>query len=441
VGAEIRYAESDDVSLAYAVEGESGLPLISIPGIVSNLALDESIPMLARFYERLARFSRLVRWDRRGTGLSDQSAEPLALVDQARDLEAIRSAVGFERFVLIANSHGTTLAVRYAAANPERVSHLVLIAAVVCDARDPSDPASPPLAPWDRLIQATHDFPTYVDRFLGAAAPRAEPAVRARGANLIKASVSPRGMRQLLGQIRELDLRGLLSEIRVPTLVIHANRDGLFPVAHGRFLGAQIPGVRYVELDTDFHTFFMDAASTAVVLTAIEEFVTGGVQHTADRVMTTVLFTDIVESTAAQQRIGDEAWRTLRKSFEANSRRLVEQFGGRVVQFTGDGVMAAFPAASQALRAARALVEDARGLGVAIRAGVHSGEAYTVEDQLFGTCVTVAARVAAKAGAGELLTTETVQDLVAGSGFAFRDAGVAELKGLGSRRLLAVLGH
>ena len=125
--------------------------------------------------------------------------------------------------------------------------------------------------------------------------------------------------------------------------------------------------------------------------------------HTADRVMTTVLFTDIVDSTAAQQRIGDEAWRTLRKSFEANSRRLVEQFGGRVVQFTGDGVMAAFPAASQALRAARALADDARGLGVEIRAGVHAGEAYTVEDQLFGTCVTVAARVAAAAGPGELL--------------------------------------
>jgi class 3 adenylate cyclase len=150
------------------------------------------------------------------------------------------------------------------------------------------------------------------------------------------------------------------------------------------------------------------------------------------------LFTDIVDSTAAQQRVGDEAWRTLRKTFEASSRRLAEQFGGRVVQFTGDGAMAAFAAASQALRAARALAEDARGLGIEIRAGVHAGEAYTVEDQLFGTCVTVAARVAARAGAGELLTTETVQDLVAGSGFSFRDAGTAELKGLGPRRLLAV---
>jgi pimeloyl-ACP methyl ester carboxylesterase len=434
---EIRYAESGDVSLAYALEGSSGLPLIFIPGIVSNLAMEANAPILARFYERIARFSRLVRWDRRGTGLSDQSAEPLPLADQTRDLEAIRRAVGFERFALIGYSHGTALAARYAAVHPERVSHLALIAGAVCDARDPADPESP-MAPWDRLIAATHDFPAFIDAFLKSAAPSAEPGVLAPAANMIKASVSPRGMRQLLGQIRELDLRDLLAEIRVPTLVVHVNRDRLFSVDHGRFLGTWIPGARYVELDSDYHTFFLDAATTAQVLTALEEFLTGGVVHTADRVMTTVLFTDVVDSTAAQQRAGDEAWRTLRKSLEANSRRIVEQFGGRVVQYTGDGVMAAFPAASQALRAARALADDARGLGVAIRAGVHSGEAYTVEDQLFGTCVTVAARIAARAGAGELLTTETVQDLVAGSGFSFRDAGSPDLKGLGPRHLLAV---
>src|SRR5262249_10028894 len=149
------------------------------------------------------------------------------------------------------------------------------------------------------------------------------------------------------------------------------------------------------------------------IVTAIEEFLTGAVSHTADRVMATVLFTDIVGSTAAQRSRGDEAWRDLRKTFEANSQRIVDQFGGRVVQFTGDGAMAAFPAASQALRAARLLAADARALGVEIRAGVHAGEAYAVEAQLFGTCVTVAARVSAQARAGEIFTTETVQDLVA----------------------------
>jgi pimeloyl-ACP methyl ester carboxylesterase len=435
---EIRYAQSDEVSLAYAVEGEAGLPLIFIPGIVSNLAMDESVPLMARFYERVARFSRFVRWDRRGTGLSDQSADPLPLAEQARDLEVIRRAAGFERFAVVGFSHGAVLALRYAVDHPERVSHLVLMAAPVCDARDPGDPASPPLSPWQRLIEATHDFARYTKGFMAVAAPSAEPGARARMENMMKASVSPGGMRRLLGQIRELDLRDALGAIRVPTLVVHANRDRIFPAEHGRYFAAHIPGVRYLELDTDAHIFPLDASASAITLAALEEFLTGSVVHSADRVMTTVLFTDIVDSTIAQQRMGDEAWRTLRKSFEANSRRLAEQFGGRVVQFTGDGVMAAFPAASQALRAARALADDARGLGVAIRAGVHAGEAYTVEDQLFGTCVTVAARVAAHASAGELLTTETVSDLVAGSGFSFRDAGSPELKGLGPRRLLAV---
>ena len=435
---EIRYAQSGDVSLAYSVLGEVGLPVILIPGIVSNLAMDSSNPLLARFYERIGQFSRAVRWDRRGTGLSDQSAEPLPLAEQARDLEVIRAAVGFERFALIAHSHGTALAASYAAAHPERVTHLVLIGGVVCDARDPGDPGSPPLAPWDRLFEATQDFAAYVTRFVAAAAPSAEPGLRARIENMIKASVTPRMQRLLIAQVRDLDLRGVLPGIRVPTLVMHQGRDGVFSPAHGRYFGAHIPGARYIELESDAHLFFADAASTAMVLTALEEFLTGSVVHTADRVMTTVLFTDIVDSTVAQRRMGDEAWRALRKSFEANSRRLAEQFGGRVVQFTGDGVMAAFPAASQALRTARALGEDARGLGVAIRAGVHAGEAYTVEDQLFGTCVTVAARVAAQAGAGELLTTETVSDLVSGSGFTFCDAGVRELKGVGPRRLLAV---
>jgi len=435
---EIRYAQSGEVSLAYAVEGESGLPLIFIPGIVSNLAIDPSVPPLARFYERMGRFCRFVRWDRRGTGLSDQSAEPLPLGEQARDLEALRSAVGFERFALIGFSHGTALAVRYAAAHPERVTHLVLMAAPVCDARDPGNHSSAPLAPWGRLIDATQDFSRYTETFMAAAAPSAEPGARAHMVNMMKASVSPGGMRSLLGQVRELDLRSVIPQIRVPTLVVHANRDRIFPPEHGRYFAAHIPGARYLELDTDAHIFLFDASAAAITLAAIEEFLTGSVVHSADRVMTTVLFTDIVDSTVAQQRMGDEAWRALRKSFEANSRRLVTQFGGRVVQLTGDGVMAAFPAASQALRAARALGEDARGLGVAIRAGVHAGEAYTVEDQLFGTCVTVAARVAAQARPDELLTTETVQDLVAGSSFTFRDAGAPELKGLGARRLLAV---
>jgi pimeloyl-ACP methyl ester carboxylesterase len=434
---EILYTRSGEVSLAYAVEG-TGLPLIYITGIVSNLAMEESNPALAVFYERLARFCRLVRWDRRGTGLSDQSADPLPLTDQALDLEVIRAAVGFERFALVGYSHGTTLAARYAVENPDRVSHLALISPFVCDARDPFDPASPRLMPpvprdhWELRSSQMAEF------LASAGAPGLDAPVRHRTENFIKASVNPRGMGQLMEQVREADLREVFPAIRVPTLVVHPSRDRLFPIAHGRYAAERIRGARFVEPDSDFHIFSLDPATRAQVVTALEEFLTGSVSHTADRVMASVLFTDIVDSTAAQQRVGDEAWRDLRKSFEADTQHIVEQFGGRVVQFTGDGVMASFSAASQALRAGRALAADARGLGVQIRAGVHAGEAYTVEGQLFGTCVTVAARVAAHAGPNELFTTETVSDLVAGADFAFRDAGVFELKGLGSRRLLSV---
>ena len=299
--------------------------------------MDASSPILSRFYEGLSRFSRFVRWDRRGTGLSDQSADPLPLAEQARDLEAIRLAAGFERFALIGYSQGTALAARYASLNPERVSHLVLMSAAVCDKRDPDEEAGRPLGSWDRLIAATHDFASYVSGLITTAAPSVDEGARQGAENMIKASVTPRAMRLLLEQIRELDLRPLLSEIRVPTLVIHAKHDRLFDVSHGRYLAEHIPGARYVEVDSDFHTFFLDAATTAEMSTAIEEFLTGNVVHTADRVMTTVLFTDIVDSTDTQQRMGDDAWRTVRKRFEENSKRLVEQFGGRVVQFTGDG--------------------------------------------------------------------------------------------------------
>jgi class 3 adenylate cyclase len=183
----------------------------------------------------------------------------------------------------------------------------------------------------------------------------------------------------------------------------------------------------------------LDPVGSSILLAAIEEFVTGSISHTSERSVASVLFTDMVGSTEHQRALGDEAWRTLRTAFERNSRRIVEQFEGRVVQFTGDGVMAAFATPSHALRAAKSLGADARGLGVPIRAGVHTGEVCEVEDQLFGACVTVAARVAAQADGDQLLATETVQDLVTGSGFKFRDAGLHELKGLGKRRLVEAL--
>jgi class 3 adenylate cyclase len=208
------------------------------------------------------------------------------------------------------------------------------------------------------------------------------------------------------------------------------------PVAHGRYLAEHIPGARYLELATDFHVPGVDPAISDQIATAIEEFLTGSIRHTAERRFATVLFTDIVDSTAQQRERGDRVWRAILEAHEATSRRLVERFGGRVVEVEGDGLMAAFPTAGESLRAARAIVGTAREQGVRIRAGLHAGEVYEAGGRLFGICISVAARVAAQAAADEVLATELVQGLVEGSDIGFTPHGEFELKGVGLRRLV-----
>ena len=434
------YATSGDVALAYGIQSEKGPTLIYTPGAFSHLLLDDTSPQISRFHERLASFARLVRWDRRGTGLSDQGAQINPRADQMDDLDAIRRAAGVERATLVGFSHGGALSVLYAAAHPERVERLVLIDALICGAPDPFEPVLPE---WKTLLDfrdlIESDFDAYTVALSRAAVPSLGEAMINQMATLIKASASPAGQARLMDLVRGIDVRAALERVQAPTLVIQARDDQVTPIAHGRYAAQHIEGARLLELDTDSHVPHVDPKTAPILLAAIEEFVTGAVAHTAQRVMVSVLFTDIVDSSAQQRSVGDEAWRALRTRFEGNTKRIVEQFGGRVVQFTGDGVMAAFSTASQALGAGRALRSDARELGVAIRGGVHTGEAHEVEDQLFGACVTLAARVGQQAGADDLFATETVQDLVAGAEFEFREAGVFELKGIGKRRLVAVV--
>lgn len=433
----VHYARSGGVALAYGIQGEAGPPLIYTSGVFSHLAFDDNAFFLKHFHEGLASFSRLLRWDKRGTGLSDQTAEWLPFHGQCIDLDAVRAAAGIERAALVGYSHGGALAALYAAEHPERVTHLVIVDSVVNPNRNPYEPEDSS-GYWDSLMQLADSEPeAFVTNLMRASAPGMDEAVLAQGVSMLQSSISPAGQRQLLRNLAEIDVSQILSRIRVPTLVVHATGDAVVRVEHGRYLAEHIEGARLLELDSDYHMIMADPAASSVLLAAIEEFVTGSVRHTAARSMASVLFTDIVDSTVRQRALGDDAWRALREAFERNTRRIVEEQSGRVVQFTGDGVMAAFGTPSQALRAGKALAADARGLGVSIRAGVHTGEVYEVEDQLFGSCVTVAARVAAKAEADQLLATETVQDLVAGSGFEFGDAGLRELKGLGKRRLVA----
>jgi pimeloyl-ACP methyl ester carboxylesterase len=429
---------SDGVSIAYQLMSDAGPTLLYVPGAISNLTLEDTTPDLARFYEQLSRFARLVRFDKRGTGLSDPIYGVTTLEQQVEDIEAILDATQSERVTLCGLSHGGSLAAWFALSRPERVERLIIVDAFCSSARDPDDPSTEGYVQEAYLDRIEGDFEAFTGWVADGAVGDSNPSTIEATAAFVRASGSPAIWTSVCRGLLGLDLRPRLQEIQIPALVIHAAGDRLIPVSHGRCLAKGIAGARYLELDTRAHIPWLDPSVAPQVMAAIEDFTTGQVRFTAGRTVANVLFTDIVDSTTRQRAVGDAEWRGLRERFEAGTSRRVEQFGGRVVQFTGDGVMAAFPSPGEALRAARVLVGDARDLGLEVRAGLHAGEAYEVEGQLFGSCVHVAARVMARAAPGQVLTTDVVRGLVEGSGFDFEDCGEAELKGVGRRRLIGL---
>lgn len=444
----IRYVTSEGVSLAYQIVGAGEPTLLHIPGAVSNLALENSTPEMQAWYGDLSRFGRVIRFDKRGTGLSDRSVRPTTMEQQLPDIEAIREATATDRAILWGLSQGAPLAALYTVAYPEHVTRLILVEGVTCDARDPYLPLSDTnlLYDWEQSLEAMErNFAAWVNAFADLVAPGATPESRDLVVAFLQATASPAAYKTIWRGLMGFDIRPLLRRIDVPTLVVHATGDRLYSVQHGRYLAEHIAGARLLELETDAHVPWMDETVRPELLAAVEEFITGSVTEpvrdrsgapTQDRVIVTVLFTDIVNSSAQQRAAGDAAWRTTRTAFETNTQRIVEHHRGRVVQFTGDGVMAVFPSPGDGLRAAQALRVDARALGVDIRAGLNTGEAYEAGDQLHGVCVTIAARVAAQAGAGEILTTEVVGALVEGGDFTFTAHSEVELKGIGPRRLV-----
>ncbi len=438
--AETQYVKSGEVSLAYRVYSEGETTLLSVPGALSNMMLEDLGPNIARYFERISRFCRLARFDKRGTGLSDRSGTALTLRDQIPDVDAVRRAVGSERVALYGLSQGAAVAILYALEHPDRVSHLILVEGVVCDSRDPREPSSPgnELVDWDEFFaDIDDDFGAFSRRFAEMCFPDAAEEVLHGTVEMLRASASPAAFRSLWQGIVGLDLRQRLKEISVPTLVLHATGDRHHPVEHGRYLAEHIPNARYTEIESNSHVpYALDEAIADQMVAAIEEVLTGTVIHSAARRFATLLFTDIVESTARQQRSGDDAWKSLLAAHHGDAARIVEQFGGRVVEVLGDGVLAEFSAPGEGLRAARTLVGAAHGHGIQIRAGIQAGEVYEMGDRLLGLCLNAAARVVAEAGPDEVLTTELVQGLVEGGGFNFEDAGEFDLKGIGRRRLV-----
>jgi len=439
---ETHYVKSGGISIAYRVLGSEGPTVLCVPGAISNMVIEDGSPAIARSTERLSRYCRVVRFDKRGTGLSDRGTDALGIADQVPDVEAVRAAVGSEQIVLHGLSQGAAVSVLYALRYPERVSHLILFEGLVCDARDPyvSDAAAEPLMDWDEFFEnLDDDFESFSRRFAESCFPGAPEDVAAAMPDFLRATASPATFRSLWRGVVDLDLRPRLGELKVPTLVIHAVGDQHHPVSHGRYFAEHIPNARYLEVDSNAHIPTVEEEAAEQVFAAVEEFLTGTVVHSASRRFATVLFTDIVDSTAEQRRRGDRTWKGVLAAHHADSERLVSQFGGRIVEVLGDGVLAEFPAPGEALRGTRAMVEAARAQGLQLRAGLHAGEVYQVGERLLGICVNAAARVADHAGPNEILTTEIVRGLVEGGDFRFEDVGEFDLRGIGSRRLVRLV--
>ena len=429
---ETRYARNGDTHIACQAFGEGEVTFVGLPGIISNVEVIWEDPDSRRFLTRLGSFARCIHYDKRGQGMSDRDTGVPTLDDRLGDLVAVLDAVEVDRVALGGVSEGGSTAAMFAATYPERVSHLLLFGSFARIDRDLGDAY---FARWSETwgTPETLSVPTIAPVKIG-------DLDFLRWMNRIeRQSMTPRDLIASWHWIREMDLRPVLDSIQCPTLVIHRTGDRLVPVSYGRELAQRIPGARMEELEGNTHA--PQWGDQDRVLSLIEEFLTGrhSMQKPTERVLSTVLFTDIVDSTARAAALGDSAWRELLDRHDEISRSAVIGCGGRLVKATGDGVLATFDAPGRGLRCAQTLRSALSDTGVAIRAGVHTGEVELRGEDVSGIGVHIAARVAALAGSGELLASRTVKDLVAGSGYAFESRGVHRLKGVPDEwELLAV---
>ena len=426
-----RYARSGDAQIAYQVAGDGPLDVLMVPRWFSNIELDWELPPSARFLTRLASFARLIQFDRRGAGMSGGIAGATPLEEQIDDVRAVVEAVGSDQPALISIAEGCALAVLYAASHPDLVRALVLITPTPRVVRGPDYEWAQSVAQRARMVQAVveHWGSSSPEQPWGAFAGPDEQRRRllARHRRL---SMTPDAAAAALAVVGELDVRDALSSVQCPTLVLHRADDAFVDARHSRYAAAHIPGARCVEL-----------TARGQNADEIEQFLTGMRRPVlADRVLATVLFTDIVDSTGRAAELGDSRWRALLERHDALVREQVERHRGRFVKSLGDGMRATFDGPSRAINSAIAICEGVRGLGLEVRAGLHSGELELLaNDDIGGLAVHIGARIGSLAGAGEVLVSSTVRDLIVGSDQILADRGEHQLKGIpGSWRVFAV---
>jgi class 3 adenylate cyclase len=428
---ETRYAQSGDLSIAYQSIGDGPIDLLFIPGFVSNVELLWDMPNWVDLFNQLSHIGRVVYFDKRGTGCSDRTLGTGSAEDRMDDARAVADAAGIDQAVVIGVSEGGPLAILFATAFPERVRSLVLWGtfARALQAPDYEIGMDPQFAEaFITTIREQWGTGHALANFLGPI----EPDRLSDLARYERQTASPGAVATILQHNVNMDVRHALSAVRVPTLVVHRTGDPIVPLRLAQYLAEHITDAHLVEFPGDFHVG-SEPGDDDPILDAIGEFVTGAAAPRdvdIDRVLMTVLFTDIVDSTARAAAIGDRAWRVLLEQHDTAAARAVEHHRGAVVKRTGDGLLATFDGPGRGIRAARALQDAVRPLGIEVRAGLHTGEVERRPDDVSGIGVHIGARVSALAGPGEVLVTSTVKDLVIGSDLAFADRGARTLKGV-----------
>jgi class 3 adenylate cyclase len=429
---ETRYAKSGDTYIAYQVMGEGPLDLVWVPGFISHVEMQLELPLTASFFARLASFSRLIRFDKRGTGLSDRLSAIPTLEERMDDVRAVMDAAGSTRAALLGLSEGGPMSIVFAATYPQRTSALILYGSSAREAWAPDNPwgaTDEQIAAILKSREENWGNGKSVDRFSPSLAGNEE--LRKLVGRLERASATPGAANALLLMSHGIDVRHVLPTIGVPTLILHRIGDLAVNVEGSRYLARHIKGAKYVELPGIDHNPWVGDANS--IVGEIEAFLTGErreIEHELDRVLATVLFTDIVGATTRIVQLGDRAWKDLLTQHHLLVREQIRRHRGREINTMGDGFLAAFDGPARAVRCGRAIADTVKKLGIHIRAGVHTGECEVMGEDLGGIAVHIGARIGALAAADEVLVSSTVKDLVAGSGLRFEGRGTHTLKGV-----------
>ncbi len=429
---EIKFTQSGEVSVAYQVVGNGTLDLVVVPGFVSHLEQAWEDTSFSRILMQLASFSRLILFDKRGTGLSDRISGIPTLEERMDDVRAVMDAVGSKRAALFGVSEGGPMSVLFAATYPERASALVLYGSIARGKWAPDYPWMPKsddarfeawLEGWRKEWGGPYS--------IGFWAPSmAEDEVfRQWWAKYLRLSASPSAVINVFRMNAAIDVRDILPTVRIPTLVLHRLGDRAIDIEQGRYLAEHIPGAEFVELSGDDHLWWV--GDSEAIVNKIQTFLTGEQPPIEiDRVLATVLFTDIVDSTKQAAEMGDSRWKDFLDTHNAVMHKEIGRFRGRAVRSTGDGYLAVFDGPGRAIRCGAAVSRELRQLGIEIRTGVHTGEIDLMGEDVGGIAVNIAARVLAEAANNEVWVSRTVKDLVVGSGFEFTEKGTHSLKGV-----------